>query len=208
MQPRLFPLQNTFDVGAAEKHKVTVRYTLFGRHVIWVDGKEVWNRFNWKSNYSIHVVIGKDERHDVELRVKTRPHHFSVWLDGAAFLDPLFPEVTLQRFLFEGSTTLARVFSVVAFVAWLLLGGVHETTPKSLLMIVICAVIGNGLIVMQYKKHRSWVPILAIALMVVFNSGKPRSQTMLFLAVFSGIIALLGPWLRKFVTNGQSTLAP
>ena len=205
METRLFPLEKTFEIGAVEKHTVTVRYTLFARHTIWVDGKEEWNRFNWRNNYSIHVAVGEDERHDVELRVKSRPQDFSIWLDGATFLDPLFPQVTLQGIHVEASTTLARAFSVLAPAGWLLLGGMHETTPKNLLMIAIYGVALCTIIVMQYKKPRVWPPFLAMILMVSFIHGKPTSQAMLLMAVFSGITLLLGPWLRRFAMRGKST---
>ena len=208
METRLFPLEKTFEIGDAEKHTVTVRYTFFARHTIWVDGKEVWNRFNWRSNYSIHVLVGEGERHDMELRVKSRPFDFSIWLDGALYLDALFPEVTAKRLQTEIPFCLAPYLSGMTFILWLALGGYQETDLQLLVIMTACAVAWTAAVIWNLKRPRKW--FLFVSLMVLISgshiverrTGATSSNVLtLFFTVTYGLLTCLSPWLRRKVTT-------
>ena len=174
-----FPLQRTFEIGDAEKHIITVYYTIFGRQTIWVDG-------------------GK----------RSRPRHFSLWVDGEPHLDPLFPEVTPERILAECSALWAPWFSALALICWLLTGGANATSPKSLLVIAGFAAVWVVPALYLGNRPRLWpswlVRMVPIFVLSGYNHHGSGSPLLFFCAVHLGAFALLGPWLRRCAASAPA----
>jgi hypothetical protein len=221
MQTRLFPLLRTFEIGEVEKHTVTVRYGIWGRQTIWVDGKKAWSRFNWRNNSSVHLVVGEHERHDFELRVKGRPFHFSIWLDGAAHIARLFPGLTPSRVHTEGFTTWAPYLSAMMLIFWIVQGGMQETPPKALLTIAAFAALWTASVIHNMKRPRTWLAFAIFAVPILgmrdLDRLTPSGNSLVFFMFLDfGIIACLGPWLcRKIMIwhpqaaeEGEAPLSP